>query len=329
MELSHLKQQKNWVYRTEKIPMDSHTGKTASTVNPSTWATFQQASEANGRYRGHGVGVVFSKTLGVVGIDLDHCVENGQVSPFAQFVLGLFPNTYRELSPSKTGIHILITGSIDKAIKKDGLIEIYDNGRYFTFTGNTPKNAHCEEIKPGGDNLAGLIAILSYKPAYEAMVANDKPLPTVGKGDNRQAWVNSLLERKTNELSVTLSGRNALICSIAHTMAGYSRYITHDVVYTAVYAACVKNGYLAHIGEGEFNRVFSLQWQSGLGKPLDMPTLSPSNRYNVGDRVIAKTKNSQIKGIVAGLKWSVEGYLYNLASVKNAWYNEKLLNGVS
>lgn len=331
MKLQHLKNKPIWVFwkyeqtegeeKPRKTPKNPHTGQNAMSNKATTWGNYEQAMKANTRYCGNGVGLVFTKELKISGVDIDNCFTDGRISEFASFVLGLFPGAYRELSPSGKGIHLLLLGNVEKAVKR-GEVEIYDNGRFFTFTGKTPKNALCEEILPGGDNLQALATIAAYKPASEPTGAQLPALPTVGPGDKRKAWVNSLLARKCHELSQATSGRNALICSVVHTMAGYSHMIGQDEVHTAVRGAIATNGYLSHIGEKEFNRVFSVQWKAGQGKPLNLPTLSPDSRYSVGQAVTAKTKHSQIRGIIGAVKWSVEGYLYKLGG---AWVHENLI----
>lgn len=78
-------------------------------------------------------------------IDIDHCVENGKLSPMAQEIVELM-DSYTEYSPSGTGIHIIV--KVDKfefdATKyyinnrKLGL-EVYVAGatnKYLTMTGN-------------------------------------------------------------------------------------------------------------------------------------------------------------------------------------------------
>jgi putative DNA primase/helicase len=48
-------------------------------------------------------------------------------------------NSYTEVSPSGTGLHIFVLAEgadIARHRKKDGFLEIYSEGRYFTVTGN-------------------------------------------------------------------------------------------------------------------------------------------------------------------------------------------------
>ena len=69
-----------------------------------------------------------------VGIDLDKCrnAESGVIELWAKEIIEKL-NSYTEISPSGTGIHIWVKGAIPKTGRRKGRIEIYDSGRdYFT-----------------------------------------------------------------------------------------------------------------------------------------------------------------------------------------------------
>jgi hypothetical protein len=117
--------------RVDKIPINPKTLGNASTTNPDTWGTYEQACQNESDSLG--IGFVITKESGIIGIDLDHCIdESGAVSDFAKEVV-LLIDSYTEQSPSETGLHIWAYGEIPKSIKTDR-IEIYDTGRYFTVT---------------------------------------------------------------------------------------------------------------------------------------------------------------------------------------------------
>lgn len=69
-----------------------------------------------------GVGFVFNHN-GIVGIDEDNNLDPPRV------------HSYTELSVSETGKHTFARGSIPKGVRRNG-IEMYDSGRFFTWTGN-------------------------------------------------------------------------------------------------------------------------------------------------------------------------------------------------
>jgi primase-polymerase (primpol)-like protein len=83
-----------------------------------------------------GIGFAFREGGGIVGVDLDHVVDSGNIEPWAQRVVDAF-NSYVEFSPSRRGLHILCKGSIpDGKGHRRGQAEMYDRGRYFTVTGH-------------------------------------------------------------------------------------------------------------------------------------------------------------------------------------------------
>ncbi len=119
-----------------KLPINPHTGDQADTTNPRTWASITQATTAVEKYDCTGIGFVFTRKDDFAGVDLDDCVENGEVAPWAMEIVEKLAS-YTELSPSGTGLKIWVKASKpgDRCKNKTGDIEIYDSGRFFTFTG--------------------------------------------------------------------------------------------------------------------------------------------------------------------------------------------------
>jgi putative DNA primase/helicase len=126
--------------KREKIPIDTKTGRFASSTNPSTWCTFEQARKYFQCHRGAGImgiGFVFTKDDPYTGVDLDHCrdAETGDILPWALEIVQ-YLNSYTELSPSGTGLHIIVFGVLPPGLRKVGDVEMYDDVHYFTITGN-------------------------------------------------------------------------------------------------------------------------------------------------------------------------------------------------
>ena len=80
-----------------------------------------------------------------MGIDLDHCIEDGKLLTWAQAIVDRFGTTYIEVSPSGTGIRIFcllpdgFTYDTQTYYIKKGDIEVYIPGhtnRFLTVTGN-------------------------------------------------------------------------------------------------------------------------------------------------------------------------------------------------
>ena len=139
-----------WRYDTSdsgkptKVPYDPRSGRRASSTDPATWITFEEALDAYTATESYnGVGYVFSGSDGMAGIDLDDCIRSdGSLAPWAQEVVDQF-QTYSEISPSETGLKVFLRGrKPDHAgckvgnLDGGGELEMYDRNRYFTITGN-------------------------------------------------------------------------------------------------------------------------------------------------------------------------------------------------
>ena len=109
----------------------------AKTNDPATWGTFGQCLrvfQGNGGFSG--IGFVFSESDPFAGVDLDKCIlpGGGLEASAAQIVERL--NSYTELSPSGSGLHIIMKAKLPPSGRRKGTVEMYDQGRYFTMTGH-------------------------------------------------------------------------------------------------------------------------------------------------------------------------------------------------
>ena len=130
-----------WVrYTRAKVPLTPE-GNAASSTAPRTWSTYDTAAAST---VGAGVGFVLNGD-GLVCIDLDHCLTDGRLSPWAKDILDQAPDTYTEVSVSGTGLHLFGYGQLAKGrrIRRDdgANIEAYSTGRYVAVTGNPYRHA--------------------------------------------------------------------------------------------------------------------------------------------------------------------------------------------
>ena len=119
-----------------KIPHNPRTGNAASTTDSSTWAPFDVALAAYLADKGDGIGYVFSPDDPYTGIDLDKCrdIDTGKLADWAKDIVARFA-TYTELSPTGSGLHLIVLGKLPKNGRRKGLIEMYSEARFFTITG--------------------------------------------------------------------------------------------------------------------------------------------------------------------------------------------------
>ena len=135
-----------------KVPYSPLTGKKASSTDPQTWASYTEAVKA---YREHGyagIGLVFSEDDPFCGVDLDGCLnpKTGEIEEWAREIIEEL-DSYTEVSPSGSGIHVLVRGELPPGRNRKGRVEIYDRNRYFTVTGRhlagTPRSIESRQAQ--------------------------------------------------------------------------------------------------------------------------------------------------------------------------------------
>jgi hypothetical protein len=157
----YLQDKKHWLLweymfnegRWTKVPLQCNKSH-AKTNDPTTWASFEEVKTAYLSGGFDGVGIAFADD-GTTGVDIDKCftVVHGEKvwdetkKQYVEEILNAFQGkAYFELSPSKTGFHIICNGKALRSGKaqrvingaKANWIELYTypSSRYFTFTGD-------------------------------------------------------------------------------------------------------------------------------------------------------------------------------------------------
>lgn len=200
---SAMKQLPNWVISTaNKNPFNPATGNKAKSNDAGTWNSFECCEEFLKKnvgkeyvYRNSdgtetttefsGLGFMFNKESGIVGVDIDHCLdENGRpISDMVNQILSM-TDSYVEKSQSGTGLHIIVNGTktFNSCRKKitDGIeIEVYDNARFFYITGNAYVAADKEVTE--GQALIDYIAsaFFAESKSKSEKSTNDLPIAAV------------------------------------------------------------------------------------------------------------------------------------------------------
>ena len=119
-----------------KRPVNPHTGEFASSTDPNTWGSYEEAVAARNMFDYPGIGFVFTADDPYYGIDLDGCrdPETGEIEKWAKKMIKAL-DSYSEVSPSGSGVHIIGKGTLPPGGRKRGSFECYDSGRFFTVTG--------------------------------------------------------------------------------------------------------------------------------------------------------------------------------------------------
>jgi len=136
---------KNGVTIKKKVPYTvtgPHVHKAGST-NLKHYRTYRQVCAYLEQYKERLTGLGFALADGITGVDLDGCRDatTGVIADWAMTIITLL-NSYTELSPSGTGVHIFCLGTVIDGknkrlpeLNKRAGIEMYSNGKYFTVSG--------------------------------------------------------------------------------------------------------------------------------------------------------------------------------------------------
>ena len=153
-----LKRLPQWVCTNadSKVPMQANRPYAASSTDPTTWASFEDAlwSVEHGYY--DYLGFVFNDN-GIVGIDIDDgYTAEGYVSPLARDIIDRC-RSYTEKSKSGGGFHIFVKGDIPFTGKNNlAGVEIYKVARFFIMTGDIVFGLdEIEDNQPALDYIVG------------------------------------------------------------------------------------------------------------------------------------------------------------------------------
>ena len=135
----------------EKVPYQTN-GYGLSSAKPDKWYSFDTAVAT---FKAHpdlyaGVGFVLTGLTDFLGIDLDKCVTDGVIAPWAQEVIDTV-GSYTEFSPSGNGLRILANGSTPEDLANIAVgIEMYSGhtARFLTITGDAIKTGPVIDADP-------------------------------------------------------------------------------------------------------------------------------------------------------------------------------------
>ncbi|PAD46682.1 phage/plasmid primase, P4 family [Shouchella clausii] len=197
--------------KTTKVPYKAD-GWHAKANDKQHWTTFENAVKAyesgkTGKF--DGIGFMFSKDDPFVGIDLDHCIQDGAYSDDAKRIVDQL-DSYTELSPSGDGLHIIVKGKIPlrgpgtgkKNVERG--IEVYRNGRYFTFTGNV---VHQKDVMDRSDTLKSFWQdYMENKPTESVKSPPPQKRPNISELSERELWEKMFNSKKGAEIKSLFDG---------------------------------------------------------------------------------------------------------------------------
>lgn len=192
----------------KKMPRDPKTGDYLGQVDCRT--SFDAAVEyyRQGPAYAHGIGFSLgdNDSGGIVFVDLDKAIRldtvDGEtvweIEPWAQLILDRFPPCYREFSPSGTGIHLLVRGKIERAVKaveNHKGFELYASNRYIAMTGIVLPDS-IDDIPDAQDAIDSLVA--QVLPANDGKIdyaaSSSCYVPSVLDADRDFAWISESMD---------------------------------------------------------------------------------------------------------------------------------------
>jgi hypothetical protein len=166
----------NWESLENKGPRISGTTDNAKSNDPSTWADFKTAVDnitAGRGFKNLGFVTDGERTNYLTAIDIDGCRNPamGEISGWAMQVVKLC-DSYCEVTPSETGLRVWIKAELPKDYAKVShlalsaghgdkvQVEIYNDGKFFTFTGQRLDISSHDVKTLGTENLVDLFNLL-------------------------------------------------------------------------------------------------------------------------------------------------------------------------
>ncbi len=204
--------------KTTKVPVNPFTGGAASSTNPDTWSDYTTACTAAAQ-GGLGIGFVFSLDDSIVGVDLDQCREphTGMIEEWACKIIERL-DSYTEISPSGTGVHIYVIGTLPPGGNRRGHIEMYDHGRFFTVTGQhipgQPKLVEDRSVELAQLH-AEVFPVVTAKPQVPrlAPLSDERILSLARSASNREKFM-QLWDGNWEGLFDSQSEGDASLCSL-------------------------------------------------------------------------------------------------------------------
>lgn len=239
----------------------------ADVSNPATWSSYETAiARCKEIHSYKGVGFVFTANDPYCGVDLDNCVDptTGKIAPWAVRLLKRL-DSFSEFSARGTGLHILLRASLEETRKhiglkdvqhKKGAIELYDQERYFTWSGRhipgTPTT-----IEPRQDQLDEL-----YFELFCIQDESEEQQPTLSPTHTTPAPQTPALmpdDQALIERAQTARGRNGRVFTQLWRgdLSGYSRPGSSEIDYSrADLALCSILAYWTNKDASRIDRLF-------------------------------------------------------------------------
>jgi hypothetical protein len=159
------------------------TGEQGTPDDRAKLCTLPEAIKGVGKLKASGVGFAFLPGDGLIGIDIDNAIDTGtgEISERARSII-VSCDSYTEYSPSRRGVHIIVSGESETFKSNDIGLEVFAGRQFFTFT---------------GDRYSGTPA--SVRPIDEAILRRLRATVEQAKGQRGLRAVNGAAPAQAND----------------------------------------------------------------------------------------------------------------------------------
>lgn len=185
--------------KDDKRPYNPKTGNPASTTDPRTWGTFEEAIALRDYWRETSapraqVGFVFNENDPYAVIDLDTYKAKDEQAKNLHAEIKRQALTYAELSQSGLGTHIIGRGLVLEGARNEAnAIEIYSHARFMICTGNVGEGNAILPVEPIQELLDYLYPLIK-----DASIANGISWRDLGDGEESLLTDLEIVERAMN-----------------------------------------------------------------------------------------------------------------------------------
>ena len=215
----------------------------------------------------------------LVGIDLDRCIGDGEgtTAKYAKHLIAM-TRSYIEVSPSGTGLHIIGTGKIPRSVKEKlhGIgVEVYNVGRYFTWTGETiGKDDEHEDIDTIQDVIDDIFDAVEYnKPSRAPTMPHNASYTADGYIDALwQRWLAHAVAKMTNAVEGERHNTRVKMGRLIGGALAAVRAVGYDPMSDADAVTTLYDALTPDAGEEQIE-LSAIEWglAHGLTAPLDIP----------------------------------------------------------
>lgn len=156
-------------------------------------STFEEAFSHYKKHPNEYSGLGFHCSNGIVGVDIDNCIEDGWMTEIAKDIVDTL-DTYTEKSPSGTGLRLFVKSDcppLEKIYDNEIGLEIFSQSNFFmTVTGDVQ---HLEDVNERTEQLQQIIHRYLGHKKKDVETKNYKTTGTIFEGEGRDNNLTSVV----------------------------------------------------------------------------------------------------------------------------------------